>query len=128
MTYSNGNCTIKLDIPTTLKAPVFIYYRLTNFYQNHRRYVKSFDQNQLMGSTASSCDNLATACDPLRCAGSDDTAINRNNDAIKSILRSSDAIAKAAMYYPCGLIANSLFSGMWYTTDISLSFNSLCRS
>jgi len=34
------NCLIQFNLPVALKPPVFMYYRLTNFYQNHRRYVK----------------------------------------------------------------------------------------
>lgn len=30
-----------------------MYYGLSNFYQNHRRYVKSRDDSQLNGDTAS---------------------------------------------------------------------------
>ena len=29
---------------------VYVYYQLDNFYQNHRRYVKSRDNNQLAGT------------------------------------------------------------------------------
>jgi hypothetical protein len=30
-----------------MKAPVYVYYELDNFYQNHRRYVKSRSDDQL---------------------------------------------------------------------------------
>ncbi|OZJ02699.1 hypothetical protein BZG36_04602 [Bifiguratus adelaidae] len=76
-------CTLQFTIPQDLQPPVFIYYRLTNFYQNHRRYVKSYDANQLLGSAVPagslSCNQLVS------------------NDAGK-------------IYYPCGLIANSQFN------------------
>jgi|TARA_B110000971_G_C19688775_1_gene354473 hypothetical protein len=32
-----------------MKAPVHLYYQLDNFYQNHRRYVKSRDDKQMRG-------------------------------------------------------------------------------
>ena len=32
-----------------MKAPVYVYYELDNFYQNHRRYVKSRSDSQLEG-------------------------------------------------------------------------------
>ncbi|KAI5855873.1 CDC50/LEM3 family [Tricharina praecox] len=83
-------CTLKFTLPNELKAPVLFYYRLTNFYQNHRRYVQSFDQAQLKGD-ARTYDQLESSndCDPL------------------SGLR-NDSMTKP--YYPCGLIANSLFN------------------
>ena len=36
---------IKADLPADEK--VFLYYQLDNFYQNHRRYVKSRSNSQL---------------------------------------------------------------------------------
>ncbi|KAF8252330.1 Lem3/Cdc50 [Wilcoxina mikolae CBS 423.85] len=79
-------CTIKFDLPNDLNPPVLFYYRLTNFYQNHRRYVQSLDQKQLKG-TARTLSQLSGSgdCDPLAGNGQ-------------------------KPYYPCGLIANSLFN------------------
>lgn len=69
-----------------MKPPVLLYYRLTNFYQNHRRYVQSFDEKQLQGQARSFGDlDSADACAPLT-----------GKDRIP--------------YYPCGLIANSMFN------------------
>jgi hypothetical protein len=65
-----------------------LYYRLTNFYQNHRRYVKSVDEAQLQGQ------NLTAA--ELLNGGSYTPLITAPN---------------GKPYYPCGLIANSLFNG-----------------
>ncbi|KAL7275062.1 alkylphosphocholine resistance protein lem3 [Rhizina undulata] len=80
-------CTVEFTLPNDLQAPVLLYYRLTNFYQNHRRYVKSLDEAQLQG-TARTLNQLNKAddCSPLV-----------RNDEGKP-------------YYPCGLIANSLFN------------------
>ncbi|KAJ3225190.1 hypothetical protein HK099_007202 [Clydaea vesicula] len=91
-------CTLRFDLPTDFKAPVFMYYRLTNFYQNHRRYVKSFDSAQLAGAVVP-VDKLSVACDPLR-----------QPTPNKKIGKSNVIIANGAQYYPCGLIANSLFT------------------
>ncbi|CAG8434508.1 674_t:CDS:2 [Scutellospora calospora] len=77
-------CHLRFYLPLDLKPPLFIYYRLTNFYQNHRSYVKSFDANQLKGD-AVPISALQSACSPMASA---------NNTAI----------------YPCGLIANSIFN------------------
>lgn len=35
------------------QSNVFMYYGLSNFYQNHRRYVKSRDDSQLNGDLSS---------------------------------------------------------------------------
>ena len=79
-------CSIQFEIPDDLKPPVLFYYRLTNFYQNHRRYVKSLDTDQLLGHAVPASTISTSACDPLR----------------------NDEHGKP--YYPCGLIANSLFN------------------
>ncbi len=83
---TNNICTIVFPVEETMKAPVFLYYRLTNFYQNHRRYVKSLSAPQLKGVDVAK--NSLGDCAPL--IGPD------NSDLI---------------YYPCGLIANSFFNG-----------------
>lgn len=79
-------CSIQFTVPHELDPPVFLYYRLTNFYQNHRRYVKSLDTNQLKGDAVSSGSIGKSNCDPLRLD------------------------SQHRPYYPCGLIANSLFN------------------
>jgi len=67
-----------------MKAPVFVYYELQNFYQNHRRYVKSRSDTQLAG-TIYTDENKVSDCDPLR---------SRNGKIL----------------HPCGLVANSFFN------------------
>lgn len=38
---------------SSMQSNVFMYYGLSNFYQNHRRYVKSRDDRQLNGDSSS---------------------------------------------------------------------------
>ncbi|KIK59640.1 hypothetical protein GYMLUDRAFT_44075 [Collybiopsis luxurians FD-317 M1] len=78
-------CVVQFDIPADLSASVFMYYKLTNFYQNHRRYVKSMDTDQLRGKGGTATKLDKGECKPL-----------------------SSIDGKAI--YPCGLIANSLFN------------------
>lgn len=66
------------------QGPVYMYYGLTNFYQNHRRYVKSRDDKQLYGDVTREPTN---DCDPF----------GKDNSTGKP-------------YVPCGAIANSLFN------------------
>lgn len=47
-----------------MKAPVYVYYELSNFYQNHRKYVKSLSFSQLRGEMVSA-DELYEDCKPL---------------------------------------------------------------
>lgn len=81
-------CSLTFDIPNDIGPPVFMYYRLTNFYQNHRRYVQSLELEQLKGKAVDNKTIKGGTCDP---------------DPVKL-----DPHGKA--YYPCGLIANSVFN------------------
>ncbi|XP_017030018.1 cell cycle control protein 50A isoform X1 [Drosophila kikkawai] len=78
------NCAINFTLPKDFNGVVYMYYGLTNYYQNHRRYVKSRDDEQLLGhlSQTPSSDCTPFAIDP---------------DTNKPIA-------------PCGAIANSLFN------------------
>jgi hypothetical protein len=113
--YTGSSClctkTITLDQPFT--GEVYFYYGLVNYYQNHRRYVKSRDDNQLLGKTGEASDD----CQPFQ--------------------KSSDGSSIA----PCGAIANSKFNdiltlsfngtqlvpvintGIAWTTDKAVKFN-----
>lgn len=86
--------TLTFTITTTKKmeAPVYVYYEITNFYQNHKRYVRSLD-SQLMGGGPPG--EGSSACDPKRSFenGTDDLEI-----------------------FPCGLIASSLFNDTYDLT------------
>ncbi|SMN21607.1 similar to Saccharomyces cerevisiae YCR094W CDC50 Endosomal protein that interacts with phospholipid flippase Drs2p [Maudiozyma saulgeensis] len=79
-------CRLNFQIPNILNSPIYIYYKLTNFYQNHRVYIESYDLDQLKGS-AVNVSTLDKNCDPLK----------KDNVTGKVI-------------YPCGLVANSLFN------------------
>ncbi|KAG9143887.1 hypothetical protein Leryth_016091 [Lithospermum erythrorhizon] len=78
----NKSCTRTLKVPKHMKQPIYVYYQLDNFYQNHRRYVKSRSDPQLKNNN--SADETG-ACKP------EDTV---NGNPI----------------VPCGLIAWSLFN------------------
>ncbi|KHG12425.1 Putative ALA-interacting subunit 2 -like protein [Gossypium arboreum] len=69
-------------VPKYMKAPIYIYYQLENYYQNHRRYVKSRSDKQLLHGQN---EHGISSCQPVEV----------NND--RPII-------------PCGLIAWSLFN------------------
>ncbi|KNC50358.1 uncharacterized protein AMSG_12017 [Thecamonas trahens ATCC 50062] len=55
-----------------MKAPVYVYYELTNYYQNHRRYVKSRNDAQLRGEPPTSFSKLED-CTPRISASGDES-------------------------------------------------------
>ncbi|KAF9630321.1 phospholipid-translocating P-type ATPase [Lasiodiplodia theobromae] len=86
-TTTTAVCSIRFDIESAIPPPVFLYYRLTDFYQSHRDYIKSADAGQLAGAARSAASISGSDCEALDI---------------------DPATGKA--YYPCGLIANSLFN------------------
>ncbi|TFK25024.1 transcription regulator [Coprinopsis marcescibilis] len=78
-------CIVEFGVPANLEPSLFFYYKLTNFYQNHRRYVKSFNTDQLKGKGVSASDLNNSDCRPL-------------------------ATRDGKPIWPCGLIANSWFN------------------
>ncbi|KAL0124978.1 hypothetical protein PUN28_004252 [Cardiocondyla obscurior] len=80
-------CKIDFQLSTDFAGKVYMYYGLTNFYQNHRRYVKSRDDSQLLGHLEEG--KVSSDCEPFAYVEENGTRY---------------AIA------PCGAIANSLFS------------------
>lgn len=87
VTVETDVCHLHFTLPSDMKPPVLFYYHLTSFYQNHRRYVDSFDADQLNGVARSYSDIDNSKCTPLKV----------DKDAGKPI-------------FPCGLIANSMFN------------------
>ncbi|GAB2287479.1 ALA-interacting subunit 3 [Dionaea muscipula] len=81
-TNTNKTCAVSLTVPKQMKQPIYIYYQLDNFYQNHRRYVKSRSDKQLRSKDY---ERDTSNCAPE--ATNDDAPI-----------------------VPCGLIAWSLFN------------------
>ncbi|PIN24834.1 Cell cycle control protein [Handroanthus impetiginosus] len=80
---TNKTCIRTFIVPKKMKHPIFVYYQLDNFYQNHRRYVKSRSDHQLWSPKDERNTKL---CEP--------EAVNSDNKPI----------------VPCGLIAWSLFN------------------
>ena len=89
----------RVNITDDMSPPIYVYYKLTNFYQNHRRYVKSRSDSELQGVSSPT----TVTCDPL------------------------ETNAESKTYYPCGLIAASTFNDTITAQHCSPSGQS-CRS
>lgn len=81
-------CNVTIAVEKNMSSEVYLYYGLSNFFQNHRRYVKSRDDNQLVGNDVSG--GVSSDCAPYN--------VRQNSSA------DNKPIA------PCGAIANSLFN------------------
>ncbi|XP_038162919.1 cell cycle control protein 50B [Cyprinodon tularosa] len=81
----NCICTIVFSLDTLFKGPVFMYYGLTNYFQNQRRYGVSRDDNQLYGDL-----------DYFKSPGSDCAPFDYDDNNRPIV--------------PCGALANSMFN------------------
>lgn len=88
-------CHIQFEVPSDMGPPVFMFYRLSNFYQNHRRYVQSFNENQINGKAETA-------------------AQLKSKDDCKPLIHNHEGVP----YYPCGLIANSFFNDTFSTLTL----------
>ncbi|KAI0295486.1 transcription regulator [Russula brevipes] len=82
---ASSQCIVQFDIPFNVSSTILLYYKLTNFFQNHRRYVQSYDPRQLKGDHRTVNDLKNGNCKPAATVGD-------------------------KVVYPCGLIANSIFN------------------
>ncbi|GAM26942.1 hypothetical protein SAMD00019534_101170 [Acytostelium subglobosum LB1] len=85
---TGSRCNITMNIPKTMKAPVYLYYQLDEYYQNLRRYVKSRNLNQLRGKHVTDYKKLKNDCYPF-------SSVNETLETV---------------YQPCGLGPRSMFN------------------
>ncbi|XP_044143723.1 cell cycle control protein 50C-like [Bufo gargarizans] len=85
---SNSNsckCTVTFSVKEKIQGEVFLYYGLSNFFQNNRRYVISRFDTQLLGRNVTT-EEIGGYCAPF------------------SVYNNGTPMA------PCGAIANSMFN------------------
>lgn len=83
----DGVSTLSLTVTKDMEPPIWVYYQLDSFHQNHRRYVKSRDDNQIKAAKPVQITKGGLAdCAPA--------------------VMSDDGRA----LYPCGLVASSVFN------------------
>jgi hypothetical protein len=101
---SNTMCTVAVVVDQDMPGPVYFYYTLTNFYANHRRFVNSRSDTMNRGTFDASDPTLRKAGSALveACEGFNYYTVNDT---------------KRIVYYPCGLIARSLFNDTFQLID-----------
>jgi hypothetical protein len=101
-----GTCKVSITVPGHMKAPIFVYYGLQNYHQNHKRLISSQDSNQLKGKTVDN-STLRTSCSP--------TITNKEMGvtyAYDGTLLNPDDIA-----VPCGTLARAVFNDKFQLTS-----------
>ena len=93
MNFSDCHCQINFVVTEEIRPSWNFYYGMRNYYQNHRRYLNSWDANQLRGNNlrgtpSSDCRPFVELEDP-----------EEPDEGRRPVV-------------PCGLVANSWFNGM----------------
>ena len=104
----NTTCEATIKIDKKIEKDVMVYYQINNFYQNHRRYVKSKSDDQLKGKTVS----LKSIKDSGDC---DPVITNSEMDVSESI--TGKTLDPDDVAVPCGLIAKSFFRDTFSLKD-----------
>lgn len=97
---SNPTCSITFKLDKEIKKPVFVYYEINNFYQNHRRYFKSKSPEQLRDGKVKTKSEVGD-CDPVKT----NADIHFTSTSIGGSPLKKDDVA-----FPCGAMARSYFN------------------
>ena len=93
-----NDCIVPIEISNKWDGRVNVYYQLTNFYQNHKDYMKSRNDFQLRGADLS-VDELES-CSPF--------VTNEQLGKTQSV--NGKPLVPNAPAIPCGVIAKSIFN------------------
>lgn len=110
----NQLCISHFKINDTLQPPIFIYYELSNFYMNHRDYVRSRSFAQLRNANDTS---NYSKCDGAKTVGE---IFDFEKSRYKSL--GGNDLNENSTANPCGLGAKSMFNGMIKNKDRQICF------
>ncbi|KAI6192081.1 Transmembrane protein 30A [Aphelenchoides bicaudatus] len=109
-----GTCELNINLIQDFWGDVYFYYGLTNYHQSHRRYLRSWNSDQLMGDLG-----CTTHCsDPYKLANVSLGQAECGRDYIKAPGDSCNGKYWqknhcVRPYAPCGAIANSFFTDVF---------------
>ena len=93
---STGSCQATFSITDNIDKDLYLYYELTNYYQNNIKYVASIPWNQLTGD------------------------ISQTEADLESICTEAATMDGSKLLNPCGLVAKSFFTDT-YTLNTGAS-------
>lgn len=88
--FAGKSCELTFTVDKDMEAPVLIHYEMGEFYQNHRKYIQSRDDLQLMGQEQ--VEFGRTLCKPM-----DSLTVNGTKQTLN----------------PCGFVANTFFNDVF---------------
>lgn len=111
---SKQNCKITINIDKKIPEPVYVYYKLENFYQNHRLYVRSRSYAQLRNGKPT--DTELNLCSPAK-----------YNKDFKGYYKPTDSkeLKDDDVAVPCGMVARSVFNDTYSISGYDIEFDDL---
>lgn len=105
-------CIINFQLSNTVTSPIYVYYSISGFYQNHKTYTTSITNQQIMGGRILP-DTALSTCAP----------IIYNKDTSYTSAVDGTPLDPYAPAFPCGLIASSFFNDTFtvVNTDTNLT-------
>lgn len=91
-------CSISFVISEDMKAPIYVYYRIKGFYQNHRKYINSIPIEQLNGNDLPA--SQLKDCEPFL----------YNKDISVSTAVDGTPLDPDDVAIPCGIAAKFMFT------------------
>lgn len=101
----NTVCSVFFNISEDMKAPVYVYYRISGFYQNHRKYILSIPMEQLNGNDLDA--SKLKDCKPVL----------YNRDIPASVAVDGTPLDPNAVAIPCGVAAKFRFTDRFIITN-----------
>jgi LEM3 (ligand-effect modulator 3) family / CDC50 family len=108
-------CSIHIQVTKNIPGPVFFYYKLTDFYQNHRLYLRSKSYAQLRNG--SPIQTELNYCSPAK----------YNSDFV-GYYNSSKDLNPGEIARPCGMIARSVFNDSFNAIGYTFNFDKIVFS
>lgn len=102
-----NQCKIQFTLFEKFPAPIMVYYELDNFYQNHRKFIKSVSIEQLAGQVFNT--SSLSDCDPITSVA--DLGINKTFGGYY--------LPQSAPANPCGLYARAFFNDTYSLSSIN---------
>ena len=103
---SGTDCTFEIDVGMDMSSP-FVYYKVGNFYANHRKYVVSRSYPQLRGKGDSGASSLCGSASSNEEMGVDTSWAGKPLD-------------ESATASPCGLIAKYRFTDVFAISGVTI--------
>ena len=121
--------TLSFTINSSLSPPIYMYYGLSNFYQNHRKYTRSKDNDQIRGVNV----QLANLYNAVPVASPGGTQFSTNDGGYgKGIQINNSSVRYGDMIYsPAGLMPWSMFNdtmALYYQNATSSQRQLVCNT